>query len=114
MLPEDCLGGRASAQARIRLLSGGMTADGVSVYLVDDHGTKVLQVSPANFPNMVREAVDKIQIARAVLGGTLASVIPATLDQWEIGGISCALFEAFKPLSPPPVKRFFQLNRISA
>ena len=113
MGPVEYLAGRASADARIETLSVGMTADGVSVYLVDDRGsTSVLQVSPPKFPNVILEATHKITTAREALGEDLGGSIPVPLDQWEVNGISCALFKAFTPLSPGRVRRFFQLQKL--
>jgi hypothetical protein len=115
MGPVDYLAGRASADARIETLSVGMTTDGVSVYLVDDRGsTSVLQVSPPKFPNVILEATHKITAAREALGEDLGGSIPVPLDQWEVNGISCALFNAFTPLSRGRVKRFFQLQKLKS
>src|SRR5689334_14768313 len=103
MNPLDYLAGRASSDARIRLLSRGMTADGVSVYLVKDGSSKILQVSPPAFPDVIRQSVEKIAAARSVLGGDLGGVIPIPLDHWEVNGISCAFFEELQPISRIPV-----------
>jgi hypothetical protein len=112
MGPLEYLAGRASGDARIKTLSVGMTADATCVYLVNDGGTSVLQVSSPAFPDVVRESTEKIEAAREVLGGNLGSCIPAPLDQWEVNGISCALFEAFTPISRGRLRRFLQLGKI--
>jgi hypothetical protein len=114
MGPVEYLAGRASADAWIETLSVGMTVDGVGVYLVNDGGTSVLQVSPREFPKVVFELTEKIDAARKVLGEKLGWCIPVPLDRWEVNGISCALFEAFTPISRGRVRRFLQLEKIKS
>jgi hypothetical protein len=89
-----------------------MTADAVCVYLVNDGGTSVLQVSSPAFPDVVRELTQKIAAAREVLGVHLGSPIPVPLDQWQVNGVSCALFEEFTPISRGRLTRFLQLRKI--
>ena len=90
-----------------------MTADGVSVYLVKDGSSKILQVSPPAFPDVIRQSVEKIAAARSVLGGDLGGVIPIPLDHWEVNGISCAFFEELQPISRIPVKRFLEVKEVT-
>lgn len=114
MKPAEYLVGRASARAKISVLSSGMTADGVVVYLVEDGATTVLQVSPAAFPKVVREQTEKIDEAHEALPYDLARHIAGPIKQWEINGVSCALFEKFTPISHAKLKQRFQLRKLRA
>jgi hypothetical protein len=109
----DYLAGRATANARIQLLSSGITDDGTNVYLVNDPCPSVLKVSPPAFPRVVREMTRKAKLARQVLGKELGWPIPAPIDQWEIDGVSCALFDRLTPISFRRLTRFIQLRKIT-
>lgn len=92
-------------------LSLGVLPDSVSVYR--GHDGTVLKVSPREFPNVARELAEKIIIARAALGEELGKVTPIVLSQWEVDGVSYALFEELTPIFEDPVRRFIQLRRLA-
>lgn len=112
MLPVALLAGHASSRADAELISSGMTSDGSLVYLVKNRPT-ILQVSPPDFPHVIGEMVNRAKAARDALGGDLGKHIPAPFDQWEVNGVSCAMFEKFAPISSNPLIRKFQLKRIT-
>jgi hypothetical protein len=89
-----------------------MVVDGARVYSVEDDRSYVLHISPDAFPSVVRESVDKSQKAREALGPQLAAVIPVPLAQWEIKGVTCALFEEFRPISDRPFTRYLHMRNI--
>jgi hypothetical protein len=60
---------------------------------------------------VIREMVEKAEQARDALGERLGRPIPTPLDQWEVEGISCALFEELTPISRNRVRRFLQLRK---
>lgn len=62
---------------------------------------------------VIREAVERNRIAREALGPELGDVIPTPLAQWETQGISCALFEQFRPISSGRLRRQLQLRSIA-
>jgi len=103
--------GTSGASARARLSSFGLTSDATSVYLL---GATVLKVSPPTFPNVIRDMTKKAKQAREILGDELGRVIPRPLGEWDMDGVSCALFEELSPISSTRIKRIVQLNRIKS
>jgi thiamine kinase-like enzyme len=91
-------------------LSVGALPDGASVYR-GRNGT-VLKVSPREFPNVAREMAEKVVIARDALGEELGRVTPILLSQWEVDGVTSALFEELTPIFENRVRRFIQLRRL--
>ena len=104
------LAGTPWAKACVRVLSEGMTGDATGVYLVS---STVLQVSPPAFPTVIREAVQKAKAARVALGPWLGDVIIDPLDEWEMNGVTCALFEQLSPIPAGRFKRLLELNRVT-
>lgn len=102
------LAGTPWAKACVRVLSEGMTGDATGVYLVS---STVLQVSPPSFPTVIRQAVQKAKSARDALGPWLGDVILDPLDEWEMNGVTCALFEQLTPIAAGRFKRRLELNR---
>lgn len=94
----------------VRVLSGGLAADSAIVYLLGD---TVLQVSPPDYPHVIREMTAKADLAREKLGPDLARPIPNPLGEWEINGVSCALFEKFNPISSNRLIRIVQRRKLS-
>jgi hypothetical protein len=96
------------ANACDRVLSQGLTADSATVCSV---GATILKISPPAFPTVIEEMVLKARAARDALGPDLNDPIPVPLDQWEMNGVTCALFEQLTPISSNRLKRSFQLHK---
>jgi hypothetical protein len=104
------LAGTPWAKTCVRTLSEGSANDGTSVYLVS---STVLKVSPPEFPHVIREMTDKARSAREALGPWLGDVIPAPLDEWEMNGVTCALFEQLSPIATGRFRRLLELAKIT-
>jgi len=109
----DYLGGRVSPHIGLRLLSSGMTADATQTFLVGEVPPKVLQISPAAFPDVVRQAAEKSQLAQAALGSALGWAVVTPIETWDIDGVSCALFEQLTPMAAKGLRRRFQIRRMT-
>lgn len=107
------LAGRASPQARARLLSAGITADSAKIYSIEDDRPTVLKASPPEFPKVISELVGKARLVHETLGSQLGRPVPLPIDEWEANGVSCALYERFKPISNNRLVRLIQLRKIT-
>jgi hypothetical protein len=87
-----------------------MTADGSDVFRVAE---TVLKVSPPAFPNVISDMTAKAQQARIALGPHLGDVIPVPLGEWQMNGVTCALFERLTPIHDHGFRDFFQRRTIA-
>lgn len=111
MIEGQLFPGSAGSTAIPELLSSGLLEDCASVYRVDHN--RVLKVSPAAFPNVAREMAEKADLARNSLGEGLRWAVAIVLRQWEVDGVSCALFEELTTISNKRLKRFIQVRRVT-